>query len=248
MFMEERKHQILDMLKKSKGSVTVKELCDRLYASGATIRRDLADLEKRKLIRRTHGGAMLSDDIIGGDPLIFREMHNYAQKQAIAKIAAGYVQDGMTLFLDSSTTVLAFAQTLRTFSNIRAVTNGLKTALLLADFPGVQVHCTGGALKDGFPSLVGMPAIEFIARHHADLCFLSCRGFSPELGATDSSEEEYYIKKQLMENSSRTVLLCDTSKFHTRFMCKLGPVSAFGAVITEDNGMNLRLSRLAKGL
>lgn len=39
--------------------VTVQELCDSLYASPATIRRDLAALESYNLITRTHGGAVL---------------------------------------------------------------------------------------------------------------------------------------------------------------------------------------------
>ncbi|HWQ78473.1 MAG TPA: DeoR/GlpR family DNA-binding transcription regulator [Anaerovoracaceae bacterium] len=247
MFMEERKQQILDILKKSKGAVSVKELCETLYASGATVRRDLADLEKNKLIRRTHGGAMLSDDSTE-DPLIFREMNSYAQKQTIAKMASGYVSDGMILFIDSSTTSLAFAQTLHKFNNVKVITNGLKTALLLSEYPNVKVFCTGGTLKDNYKSLVGVAAREFISKYYADISFISCRGFSTAIGATDSSEEEYYIKKQYMENSNKVILLCDTSKFDTNYMCKLGPVSMFNEIITENKAVNMELAKLTKGI
>lgn len=41
-----------------KNVVTISELCDEFRVSKATINRDLKMLEEKKLITRTHGGAM----------------------------------------------------------------------------------------------------------------------------------------------------------------------------------------------
>ena len=59
MLKNEREREILTLLKSKNGFITVKELCDTLYASESSIRRDLAALERRGAIRRKYGGAEL---------------------------------------------------------------------------------------------------------------------------------------------------------------------------------------------
>jgi len=61
-----------------KDEVTVKEIARSLNVSEMTIRRDLNDLENEKIIKRTHGGAVLysSSPCIG-------EWSFYAKKQSI---------------------------------------------------------------------------------------------------------------------------------------------------------------------
>ena len=62
MANNEREKEILNILRK-KYSVKVKELADMLYASEATIRRDIIKLEKQQLVLRSHGkdGFSLAD-------------------------------------------------------------------------------------------------------------------------------------------------------------------------------------------
>ncbi|MDR3207148.1 MAG: DeoR/GlpR family DNA-binding transcription regulator, partial [Oscillospiraceae bacterium] len=119
---------ILEHLREKSRFMTVEQLRRDLYVSAATIRRDLSALAQSGLIRRTRGGALLVEGITSEDPMPFRENKNAAQKQIIADMALKHVRDGMTLFLDSSTTALTFARGLSRFSNLRVVTNGLKTA------------------------------------------------------------------------------------------------------------------------
>lgn len=52
----QRAQQILQELLRT-GKVIVDDLAQSLEVSAATIRRDLAELERRGLLRRTHGGA-----------------------------------------------------------------------------------------------------------------------------------------------------------------------------------------------
>ena len=112
MLAYERKKQILDFLRQQGRFVTVEELCENLYASGATIRRDLKELEESRLIRRARGGAILLESSTSEDPLAFRETQNAMKKQIIAESACKYIRDGMTLFLDSSSTVFLLARIL----------------------------------------------------------------------------------------------------------------------------------------
>ena len=50
------RHQELQMVE-ARGQISVEELARHFSVSDDTIRRDLQELEKRKLLLRTHGGA-----------------------------------------------------------------------------------------------------------------------------------------------------------------------------------------------
>jgi DeoR/GlpR family transcriptional regulator of sugar metabolism len=238
MLAYERKQQILELMRKGNRVVTVDQLCKSIFASGATIRRDLKDLENSKLIRRTHGGAILVEGNTSEDPLAFRENQNSMKKRIISDLALRHIQDGMTIFLDSSSTVYSLAKGLDKFNNLKVITNGIKTAMLLSDFKNVAVMCTGGSLRENSKSLVGLAAKDFISRYNADLAFMSCRGFSVESGASEASEDEFYVKMQYIANSKKAILMCDTSKMNLDYLCKLAPLSDFYEIITEKKEIN----------
>ena len=76
---------ILDIINE-KGFVTVKYLCDELHYSKATINRDLNELQAKKLIIRTHGGAESASKKFA--PLVFRIHKNKDIKAVLAAEAA----------------------------------------------------------------------------------------------------------------------------------------------------------------
>ncbi len=238
-----RRELILETLRGNNRFVTVQQLARDLYVSEATIRRDLTALENARLLRRTRGGAVLLEGSAGDDPLNFRENRNVTQKQIIAQYALRYVKNGMTLFLDSSSTVYALARGLGAFSGLRVVTTGLKTAMLLSEQPSVQVMCTGGALREGSKSLVGQAAQDFVARLNADAAFMSCRGFSLRHGACETSEDEYYIKRLFIQNSKQCYLMCDSTKMDADYLFCTAPLARFSAVITERRDVNEALKQ-----
>lgn len=228
----ERQNQILEIVTQRK-AVTVDELCAALYASGATIRRDLQLLENNGLLRRTHGGAVFVDGNARDFPLMLRENENLIPKSIIAKKALPYIHDGQTLFMDASSTVCQLAERLTGFQHLRVVTNGLKTANILADIDGVDVYGTGGRLRENAKSFVGPQAIAFVSRFTADMAFFSCRGVHPETGITDSNEDEASLKLMYMKNAHRTILLCDSSKLGKQNFCKIGEIGDVWKIITN---------------
>ena len=218
----ERQNQILDILAQKK-AVTVDELCHLLYSSGATIRRDLAILENNGQLKRTHGGAVFLDASAKDFPLMLRESENLLAKQVIARKALPLVQDGQTLFLDSSSTVC----------QLRVISNGLKTASLLADVDGVELHCTGGRLRETAKSFIGQSATRFLSQFNADYAFLSCRGVDPATGVTEASEEEADVKLSYIQNARQVVLLCDSSKLGRQFFRRVATLGQIWRLITN---------------
>ncbi len=228
----ERQNKILEILDRRQ-AVTVDELCAELYSSGATIRRDLQILENNGLIRRTHGGAVHIDANARDFPLTLRENENLNAKEILAQRAMPLIKDGQTLFMDSSSTVCHLARRLSGFQHLRVITNGLKTANILADLGGVDVYGTGGHLRDTAKSFVGTQAMEFVQQFNADLAFLSCRGVDPDVGITDSDEQEASLKRVFIRNAKHVILLCDTTKFGKRYFSKIGPLDAVHKIITN---------------
>ena len=246
MATHDRKELILEILRNHSRFVTVDQLSDKLFVSSATIRRDLAELEKSKQIQRTRGGAILLESISTEAPMVLRETRNEMQKQIIATIAREYVKDGMTIFMDSSSTIFTLARNLNHIGNLTVITNNLKTAWLLSEHKGVTLLCTGGWLKERSMSFFGPGAVGFINRLNADAAFLSAMGFTFENGASDASEEDYYIKRAYISNSKRKYLLVDTSKHGKEFMYRTAPLSDYTRVITESRELNERLLQFVK--
>ncbi len=228
----ERRDRILDILK-VKQAATVDELCAALYSSGATIRRDLQTLENSGLIRRTHGGAVYIESTTRDFPLTLRENENLSAKELLAQKSLPFIKDGQTLFMDSSSTVYHLARRLSGFHNLRVITNGLKTASVLADMTGVEVYGTGGRLRENAMSFVGNQAMDFVRQFNADITFISCRGVDAEVGITDSDENEANLKRIYIQNAKHVILLCDSSKIGKRYFCKVGPLDAVRKIITN---------------
>ena len=77
------------------------------------------------------------------------------EKERIGAAAAAMIADGDAVFLDSSSTALAIAQTLKSHRYLSIVTNSLIIAQELLDAPGVNVVLLGGTLRRETASLVG---------------------------------------------------------------------------------------------
>lgn len=211
----ERQTRIVELLRRHE-TLTTAELSAHLYASPATIRRDLGKLEAAGLIRRTHGGAVAVSGPESEIPFSLRESIMDTAKRNIAAKAVSHVKNGDVILLDASSTVLRLVPLLAAYTNLTVVTNGLRTAAELAEHH-IRTLVTGGVLLENSLAFVGRSAERFIGDINADVLFFSCRGVSEEAeGAarlTDSSLEEASIRKEMLRRSKKHVFLCDSGKF-----------------------------------
>ncbi len=174
MLSFERQQQILELLNLHK-CVTVDFLCKQLFASSATIRRDLAEMAEKNLIIRVHGGAALLEGANQDLPLLVRVNKHRDKKEAIAKLALRYIADSSAIFMDSSSTVTFLAEKLGNFRDLSVLTNGIHTMNTLNEQKNTKIFFCGGLIKDD-SSVTGASAIDFIGCFHADLFFFSCCG------------------------------------------------------------------------
>lgn len=216
-FAEERRNKIIEYIKR-KDKATVEELAQDLSVSPSTVRNDLNLLQDYGLIRRTHGGAMTrlgSQVSIEPAPSSKQDLMK-AQKEAIAKVAAAYVDNGDTIAIMTSTTTMAFARSLTKKHGLTIVLNDIQMASWLETNTEHNIFLLGGLLRRNFHYVSFSE--ELLPNINIDKIFFSCNGFDPQKGATIP---DFYLAsnvRTLIRKASKSFLLCDSSKFgHVSF-------------------------------
>ncbi|MDF2987036.1 MAG: DeoR/GlpR transcriptional regulator [Eubacterium sp.] len=231
MYSKERIDKIIEILK-SKKNVSSAYLSQQLFTSISTIRRDILELEKSGMVKRSHGGVTLIQSSNIEHSYMFREMENQNEKNYICNLAIDFISNGYAIFLDSSSTVSNLCPLLKKYSDLTVVTNGVKTALELAQMDSITTFIAGGQLKPGSTSVVGEFTGSFIDNFHADLSIISCRGINED-GAYEANQVQALVKQHMIKNSKSTILLCDSSKFNQSHFYKLSSFKDLTAVITD---------------
>lgn len=212
MLAIERRREIMTILQEQK-SVLVSNLSKKFHVTEETIRRDLEKLEREGLVKRTYGGAVLSESISIDLPFDVREITNIEEKKTIASKAAQFIEDGDTLMMDSSSTALQLTEYIKKKKNITVITNSVKMILDLNNAENVRVICTGGDLRHSNLSFVGHISEKVIKSYHVDKTIISCKAVNMEKGILESNDSEAYVKRAMVERAQSTYLLLDNSKF-----------------------------------
>ncbi|WP_340081871.1 DeoR/GlpR family DNA-binding transcription regulator [Terribacillus sp. FSL K6-0262] len=209
MLTPERQEMILQMLQEQR-VVTIPEFVESTGASVSTIRRDLIELEKQKLLQRVHGGATTVSSLRYEMSYTEKETQNRTGKHLIAAYAASLVGQDECIFLDAGTTTYQMIPFL-TGRNVTVVTNGLTHLEALYE-KDITVYVTGGLVKDKTRTLIGRGAMTALTQYSFDKCFLGTNGVHPDNGCTTPDPEEAAIKRQALLRSNETFVLADRSK------------------------------------
>ncbi len=235
MLGKEREQEIMNLLKTSNGFVTVKQLCNALFASESSIRRDLKSLEERGFVKRSYGGA--SSTVSHSHIVTFnqRTRNNPEAKKAIAKKAASLIKEGDIVFLDQSSSAFHLANELLDRSLLTVVTNNIEIVMLLSA-SAIKVISSGGILSEENRScLVGDDAQATFENIVADWLFFSVKSLSKQGVLTDCSREEVFVRNAMFKTAQKKVLLCDSSKYDTHASFKQCELGCLDYLISEDD-------------
>lgn len=233
LLVAERRAQIAKQVE-AKGSVRVAELSAHFGVTEETIRRDLEELERQQILKRTYGGAVKRSGTGYELPYAKRRSKNAKEKAKIAQAAVALLSEGDTISLDASTTVLAMCQAIRNIGRLTVLTNSIQAMIELAGRPGIHVIGTGGSVRETALSFVGPLAERAIADHHVDKAFISCKGLHSEVGITDSNELEVELKKKMAESARRLIVLADHTKFGYIAFARIASLDRIDTIITDD--------------
>ncbi len=231
VFMEERKQMILNLLQETE-KVTVAYLSELFNVSGATIRSDLRDLENEKLLLRTHGGAMrISKSAFEIEPQKRGEATEC--KEAIARAAVTFIDDGDTIAVDTGSTCYAFAKHMGTKKDLRVVTNDLSIAALLDQFEDVTVYFIGGVIRKHYNCTIGSFGTAPFQDLVVDKAIMGTNSFTLAKGATTPDVGQAEMKKLLVSISDKVFILGSSDKIGRNSFVTFAESNQIDVIITD---------------
>src|SRR5271166_2095554 len=238
--INQRSEQIIKFLL-SVGNASVEEILAVAGSSAPSIRRDLARLENRGLIRRTHGGATLVEPLLYepfryDSSFLAREQRFAEEKRRIGLAAAELVEANETIGLTAGTTTTHIGRSLRHRDKIQVVTNAINIGMELCNQPGIRTYLTGGVVPWAWSfSLTGSAALNFLDDVYMDKVFLSVTGLDAERGATTLETDEALVLRKMVKQSKQVIITADSSKLGKVSPAFICPVAEIHILITDTS-------------
>ena len=233
MLPQDRHREIMKQLYEFQ-TVKISSLSKTLNVTRETIRKDLYEMEEMGLVRKVHGGAILNKANLETN-YADRKSANEAEKRAIAKRAAQFVEDGDTLYVDYGTTALLFIREILNKRNLTIVTNSLPIANEAIDFSGFEVIIIGGQVRKNEKSLFGPLAYRGIEKIFVDKGFFGVSGVDIQAGFTNIHMGESEVSRLMMGHSKKNIIMADSSKFNIVSMNQIAPIEQVDILVTDKN-------------
>ena len=230
----DRREKILRLLREQ-NTVMLKDL-ERMFpeVSSMTLRRDLEFFENIGEAIRIRGGARYTKSL-GTDEEIYalRAVKNPAAKDKIAKLAAGFVETGRSIFIDSGSTGMSLARALPDL-NFTILAGAPNVAMEVSKRFKPGVTLIGGLINRNTLSVSGSQSLRFIESVNIDMAFLVPSAFSLEYGFTCGNAAECELKKAIIAKAACTVMLVDSSKFGKSMPYTFASMPDIRYLITEQ--------------
>ncbi|GAB6455562.1 MULTISPECIES: DeoR/GlpR family DNA-binding transcription regulator [Bacillus] len=243
MFTEERREKILALLKKN-GRVIAKDLAESFDMSIDSIRRDLSIMEKDGLLKRTHGGAI---ELARVRNLATKPLKRYSNgsvyEDAIAKIAASYIQEGDSVFIGGASIHYAMLKYLPETS-FTVITNALEIASTLREYKNIDMYLIGGMVKPS-GNMTDTLASELISRFSIDLNFSTGGGISLN-GISTATLEVAFFSKTVSKIARRNICLAPHNKLGIDYFIKGESLIEIDLIITDSEASKETIQEFEK--
>lgn len=222
-----RQDVIVDMVNDS-GFESVNSLAKALGVNVSTIRRDLDALYTANRIRRTHGGAVPSSSA-GAEVVPVSQLY---EKRAIGQAMAERILEGQTVFLDSGTTCLEVAKSLRHHS-LTVVTHDLPVAMEVLKQPALNLIMIGGELLPMRTHVWGPTAIDQLNHMRLNVAVFGTSSVMED-GIYANSGYSLELQRKVRAIASDAFFVADSTKFGREAMYKILGIEDFSAGITDS--------------
>ena len=229
---EERQKRIEEYLLKTEFA-SLDELSEQVDASVSTVRRDLDALAEKGAIRRTHGGARVTNPKSDEFTFTTRETHQLDEKEAIGRACAALIETNQTVILDAGTTVYHVARHLE-LKSPQIITNSLPIASFYSGANKAEVVVTGGVIYPRLGVLVGPLAVEAFSQLRADVAVMSAGGISLD-GVSNSHGLLIDIQKAMIHAARKIIFCLDHTKLGRQSISFLCALDAIDTLVTDQS-------------
>jgi DeoR/GlpR family transcriptional regulator of sugar metabolism len=233
MLREERLQRILEVIVKA-GHAKAGDLAGRFGVSEITIRRDLDVLAERGSIRRTHGGAMVSNAARVDPPILHRMNEEKECKEAIDRTAASMVKNGESIFIGSGSTAAHVAPYLTNHKNLTVITNALNIGIDLASAAAITVVILGGMMHRKELSLIGHITEQSMREVTFDKVIIGIPAIDLKAGLTNEFLPEVMTDRTIINRAREVILVADHTKCGKVASAVVAPLNKVNYFITDE--------------
>lgn len=241
MIRAERHERILAELAR-RGTVSAQELALLLDTSLATIRRDIAELDERRAVTRTHGGASLPERGVEL-PYDAKVMTFLPEKRRIGAQVAAMLEPGSMIGLGGGTTVMQILPAIRRM-RLKIVTTAVNVALDLRAAEEVEVTLTGGTLRRRTAEMVGHVAERTLRDINIDVAVIGVDGIDAQAGFTTYDSSEAYVNRVMLQQAHEVWIAADHSKFGRILPALICQTQMVRRIITDHGATSAMIAPL----
>ena len=231
--MRDIRLQDMEKVIRGAGTISMEALCDRFQVSMHTVRRDVAELERRGVAHKIYGGVTALEknvhSLISFDE---RAIVHEKEKRECCRVAAELVEDGDVIFIDSGTTVPAMVDFLSRKNGITIITNNLDVILRAMPYDNLDVIVLPGRLRRKTHSMTGSQTISGLRGYNIRKAFMATTGTTENM-VTNSSPNEFEVKQTAMATIPERILMLTSDKFGHAGLMNYASFGDFQAIVTD---------------
>src|SRR4051812_5029604 len=216
----------------AEGTVRIEAITERFGISLMTAHRDLDELVSRGLLRKTRGVVSAAPNSLIESSDAYRAQRQAAEKRAIARAAAAFVEPGQAVFFDDSTTVSQLVPHLGARLPLTAITNSLTLINELKGMADLTLLGLGGQFYIWCNAFMGPVTTGEIRQLRADRVFMSMSAITDDM-VFHQSPAVVETKRAMFDSAAMRILLADHTKFERRALHAMGSLDEFDVVIVD---------------
>ena len=229
--LSQRQQSIVDWVRRH-GYATIETMAEEFSVSAQTIRREIIELNHRRILQRHHGGASLP---AGFDNLdySFRQIKNADEKKRIGKHLAKEISNESSIFIDIGTTTEAVSKALITHKGLKVITNHMSVASVLCENTDFDIILTGGLVRNRDRALTGEDTSEFIKKFKVNYAILGIGSITSEGNLLDYDYRDFHVSKTAISIAEKKFIVADHTKFNSKAIIQTAHFSDIDAIFTD---------------
>ena len=232
-----RENYLLSLLA-STGQVTTGETVKLLGVSEATARRLFTGLEKTGKVIRNYGGIQLAGSVFDYSFEKSRQAHTLEKKQ-IGELAASFVRDGDTIYLDCGTTAYQMTLSLSEriarseFTSLNIVTNSIVNVQAITPTARCRVVLVGGEYNRNRQDFSGSLTEKYVSAFHFTKSFFGCDGLATQMGFSSNQLSISSLNTTVISRTDVSFVLMDASKYGKCSLVSYADIGEIGGIISN---------------
>ena len=232
------RQQTILQFARDRGEVQVELLAESFQVTPQTIRRDLNQLCQLRLLQRVHGGAVVYGGVANLGYSARKRLMPEA-KTEIAKIAATFIPDDSSLFINIGTTTERVAEHLVGHIGLLAITNNLNVVNVLRQSNSIDVMMAGGTVRREDGGIVGEATVDFINQFKVDYAIIGASAIEADGTVLDYDVREVRVAQAIIKNARSVILVADAMKFDRNAPVRIGSVADVDYFICDKQPSDL---------